>query len=147
MEKLHHSCLARSEFVSVAGNNLWKSSITVVWQDSEFVSITGNNLRKSSIIVVWQDSEFVSVAGNNLRKSSISDVSEGFVFQRVMIFAKRFILNFEKVLNPLLQFILQLALDIYDLEVLAIYLLNLLNVFQHISTSIVHSQVHVKRNL
>ena len=46
---------------------------------------------------------------------------------------------FDKVLNTLLQFIVQ-AFDFYRLEALAICLLNLLNIFHlhHISTSIVH---------
>ena len=46
---------------------------------------------------------------------------------------------FDKVLNTLLQFIVQ-AFDFYRLEALAICLLNLLNIFHlhHISISIVH---------
>ena len=52
---------------------------------------------------------------------------------------------FDKVLNTLLQFILQQALDVYQQEVLAIWILNVFIIFHHILTSIVHSQIYVIR--
>ena len=58
-----------------------------------------------------------------------------------MTFAKRFILDV-LVLNTLLQFILQLALDVDKLKMLSIYVLNF-NISHHISSNIVHGQVHV----
>ena len=108
-----------------------------------YIRLINHSLQRhrSSIINAWQDFEFPSVAGSNL-KSSISDVLV-LPLQPLMIFAKRFIQMFDKVLNTLLQFILRNALDVYQLKVLAICLRKLLIIFHHISTSIVHSQIHV----
>ena len=43
----------------------------------------------------------------------------------------------------LLQFIVQYALDVYQLAVLAICLLNLFNIFHHNQSNIVQGQIHL----
>ena len=72
-----------------------------------------------------------SVAGNN----SISDVWQGFEFAFVAIngFRKKIYFMFDRVLNTLLQFTLQYALDVYQLGVMTTCLHNLRNIFQYIS--------------
>ena len=49
---------------------------------------------------------------------------------------------FGSVLNKLLQFILQQAWDVYQLELLSIFLL-IFDICHHISSNVVHGQIHV----
>ena len=46
-----------------------KNFLIDVWQDSEFISAAGKNLRKSSISDIWQGFELVFVAINDFRNN------------------------------------------------------------------------------
>ena len=51
-----------------------RSSTINVWQESEFASVAGNNLRKSSFPDVWQGFEFAFVAINDFCRKIKLDV-------------------------------------------------------------------------
>ena len=54
-----------------------RSSTINVWQESEFASVAGNNLRKSSFPDVWRGFEFAFVAINDFCRKIKLDVWQG----------------------------------------------------------------------
>ena len=73
------------------------------------------------ILDVWQYSEFASVVYNNPRKKSRLKCLTGFEFAFVVIndlCQKIHLRCFVKVMNTLLEILLHLALDVYQLEVM-----------------------------